>query len=98
MSRVAVGTGTGIVATIELGKVNLVLGSLAAFATIICLLPTGIKNYRDLIYDYRRHKTETGSSGFFAFVDYLLARRVQDANAKTAAIPVRDGSDTDRPN
>lgn len=97
MNRTTLGTISGTVATVELSAVNLWLGMFAAFLTIICLIPTAIKNWHELLINYRAHKNETGSSGFFAFVDYLLVRRLQRIAAKADTAKVV-GSDAERAN
>lgn len=94
MNRTFIGTITGGIATIELASVNLWTGILAAALTIICLIPTAIKNWHNLLYDYREFQNETGNRGFLSFLGYCVyVRRVQRAEKKSNVIPFADSPD-----
>lgn len=78
------GAGSGALATVSLANVNLLVGIAAGLITIICLIPSGVTKWRNLLYDYRKHQARSGDYGLFAFPRYCLGgmqKRPEDRNA-----------------
>ena len=67
MNRTHAGIGSGILATLTLSEVSIWLGMGATFLTILCLFPSAVMNWRNLILNYEKFSTETGKSGFIYF-------------------------------
>ena len=70
--RDKVGTFSGILATVTLSEINLLIGCCAGLLTMICLLPNGVKNWREMACNYAKFKSEISPANRFVFLRYVF--------------------------
>ncbi len=71
------GFTSGTVATVTLANVNLFVGICAGLLTIICLLPSGVKNWREMREQYEVFKESYIGPTRFLAVRYAFGLRLQ---------------------
>lgn len=75
--RDKVGVVSGVLATFTLGEVNLLIGCCAGLVTIICLLPNGVKNWREMACNYAKFKSGIHPDNRFIFFRYVFGLHVR---------------------
>lgn len=75
--RDTTGVISGTVATVTLSNVNLLVGIAAGLLTIICLLPNGVKNWRELACNYAKFKNSVVPNTSCKFLRYALGLPVK---------------------
>lgn len=87
------GLTSGTVATVTLANVNLFIGICAGLLTIICLLPNGVKNWREMLENYESFKDSYIGPTRFLAIRYAFGLRLKKGKADSVQSGNGNGSD-----